>query len=651
MPVTIPDWLPGGGTVIGPPDAQTPAADTSQRDQLIKNLADQHRGQVGGASQVLTKDAEGKDQHYYDKYTFGDGTSIEIAPTGQVQNYVPKTDKTAAAVPGYTDITQVRNENQSITYYGRDPADGQMKPVPGLPVSAAPASATKTPSPLGQMDKIDKNGNDATKSGLPAISLRDPATGTVIDVPKDPAGTVTPVGDNFYVIKPDGSSTLVTDSAGKPIAKTKDPSQFNVPGIGLVNYDPSTGNANVLIAAPKGLQANQLKPEVRGGKTYVPVDDGKGGITWQETNLPSDTTYSVAANDSRSPNITLIDAQGNTKTIPKEGWTPPPVPNVGQVQQADLVASNIAVTQPDGSIKWVPNTNQVSVSDAQRQLIQGLGIQVASGSMTEAAAKDVIASATTIMNAQAAKTNAEANAQQQIQQGAQAALQGIQQGAATGAGVLQNRVTNAQQMLSGVLGIAGQGQRSGNMGGGLMNVPAGLGGQLVSGIQGWATELGGGPDVYQSAANLVRRADPGSNLGGDAATAYGALGQMLQKYRDMTGQPHPAEQIANAAQPNTGFAAPATAAAATPVAPAATFAPGSFTGPAPSLPAGPTGAAINQVPGSNYGTSYNTAQLNGQRWPNPQPLPAGTQVPYSTTSNPWFVAPVTVAPPEATVTV
>jgi len=54
-----------------------------------------------------------------------------------------------------------------------------------------------------------------------------------------------------------------------------------------------------------------------------------------------------------------------------------------------------------------------------------------------------------------------------------------------------------------------------------------------------------------------------------------------------------------------------------------------FTGLAPSLPAGPTGAATNQVPGANYGYSYNTAQLNGPMWPNPQPLPAGTVVSYS----------------------
>lgn len=114
-----------------------------------------------------------------------------------------------------------------------------------------------------------------------------------------------------------------------------------------------------------------------------------------------------------------------------------------------------------------------------------------------------------------------------------------QEGARTGAGVLQNRVTNAQQMLQGILGLAASGQRSGNMGGGLMSVPAGLGEQLVGGIQGWTTQLGGGQAVYDTAARLVTAADPNNGQSPEAHVAMGVLTQMLEKYQDATRQLHP----------------------------------------------------------------------------------------------------------------
>src|SRR5215471_5164598 len=546
MPVTIPDWLPGGGTVIGPPDAQTQPTDTSQRDALIKQLAADHQGQVGGSSQVLTKDADGKDQHYYDKYTFGDGTTIEIAPTGQVQNYVPKTDKATPAVPGFTDITQVRNKDQTISYYGRDPADGQMKKVPGLPDSAAPESVKATPSPIDKWDRIDAQGNNAVQSGKPAVSLHDPVSNTTIDLPKDPAGSVTAVGDTLYVIKPDGSSTPVLGSDGKPLTKPKDKSQFNVPGMGLVEYDPSKSGSdayNVVIATPKGVQASTLKPELRNGKTYVPYDGPNGDIVWKETDLPADVTYTMAANDPRSKYITLVDAQGNSKFIEKApDWKPPPSTQAGQALTPDTESPFVVTIGDNGQPVFTENKNRQSITEAQQALIQQLGIKVATGQMTEKQAQALITSATQAMTAQAQQN-------QNIQQGATGALGAIAQGAQTGAGLLQNRVTAATGALNNILNIAGGNKN-------LMSAPAGLGEQLVGGLQGWATELGGGQDVYNSAANLVRRADPTSQMGGDAATAYGALTQMLQKYRDLTGQPHPAEAIANQPQGDTGFTAP-----------------------------------------------------------------------------------------------
>jgi len=476
---------------------------------------------------------------------------------------------------------------------------GALQDVPAGP---------KQPTPTLQLDKLDADGNDATKSGKPVVQLRDPATGVVTNVPKDPAGSLTTINKTPYLVKPDGTATVVTGPDGKPLS-VNDKSTINVPGKGLVEYDPSKSGDDAYHVVPgteptTNRLAKDLQPVVRNGKTFIAVDGPDGSIVWQEAKddqgnpLPTETTYQVVQNDARSPNVLLIDAQGNSKLVSKgPDWKPPPSPQAGQALTPDTTAPHIVTIGDDGKPVFTDNPNRLSINDAQKQLIQQLGIKVANGDMSEDAAQKLITSATQSMTAQAAMINAQANQQQQVAQTGGAVLQGIQQGAQTGAGILQNRVSNAQQMLGSVLGLAGQGQRSGNMGGGLMSAPAGLGEALVGGIQGWATELGGGPDVYQSAANLVQRADPGSRLGGDAANAYGVLGQMLQKYRDMTGQPHPSETIA-AQQQQQGYTSPTT-----------------YSGTLTNVTPNAAVAAANAPNAYNFNPQASTAALNAAGFP------------------------------------
>jgi hypothetical protein len=170
--------------------------------------------------------------------------------------------------------------------------------------------------------------------------------------------------------------------------------------------------------------------------------------------------------------------------------------------------------------------------------------------MSEKQAQDIIASAVNGMNARTSALQGQTAA-------ATGTLQGIQQGAATGAGMLQQRQQTAQAMLGNVLNMAGQGRTSGNLGGGMLSAPAGMGAALVGGIQNWTTELGGGQDVYNSAAQHVQRADPNNRLGGDAGRAYGALGQALERFQTMTGQMHPLQQaIQQPNATNSGYTAP-----------------------------------------------------------------------------------------------
>src|SRR5262252_660315 len=609
--------MPWPGTNIPAPwdPAPTPAPpDTTQRDALLAALVKQHGGQVGSPSTPLVKnpkDPSGADiPGPYDLYTFADGSTLEIAPTGEVSKYSPK-DKTGT-VTGWSDITQVRNPDQSITYYGRDPKDpgGPLKPVEGLPVSAAPTSA-KQPSPSNQLDKIDAQGNVIQPGDTTTrpVSLRDPATGSVIVIPKDPAGSVTAIGDTVYVVKPDGSATPARGPDGQIISSEKD-SQFNVPGIGFVNYDPKAKKADVILAAPTGLKANQLTPQVRNGKTYMPVDDGQGGVVWQEAKdqagnaLPTDVTWTMASNDPRSSVIQLIGSNGETKSIPKADYHPPPSPQAGQAITPDTTAPFVVTIGDNGQPVFTQNQNRQSISDAQKALIQQLGGKVADGSMSEDQAKNLIQEMTQAMTAQASQQNAQANmlqAQTQRQQlgvtAATQALQGVQQGAQTGAGLLQNRVTAATGALNNAMSaIAGSKMTS---------APSGMGANLVGGLQEWVTQLGGGQPVYDSAAAMVNQANPA--VKGDPNTAqqaYAALRGAMDLYKQQTGQDYvPQAQRQFTSPTTTPEQATANLQASAP--------------PVTTPPPAPTGSPYtsypNQVPGQNYGAA--TA------YPTPQPIP------------------------------
>jgi hypothetical protein len=231
------------------------------------------------------------------------------------------------------------------------------------------------------------------------------------------------------------------------------------------------------------------------------------------------------------------------------------VPPEAKQLTSDTVSPYIPMLQPDGTIQWLPNQNQVQAGDAMRDLLGQMGVQVNSGDLSMADAKDMLTGAVNAMNAQTSR-------QQVVRGAASDILQTAREAAQTGAGLLNQRVSSATSMLNSILGLAGQGQRSGNLGGGLMAAPAGLGEQLVGGIQGWATELGGGKDVFDTAVNLVRRADPSSGTNPQAQAAIGVLTDMLDRYRQTTGQDHPlvtANQTATveAASPG-GFTSPPT---------------------------------------------------------------------------------------------
>jgi len=497
----------------------------------------------------------------------------------------------------------------------------QSKPVGDVP------QEPKTPSNAQDLQKIGSNGQviAAGDTTTKPVKLYDPKTGQSYDIPAGTQPVLHELGNDLLLVQPDGTFSVVTSKPDKPTTTT-------VAGIGVVTIDPSKpAGQRVTVDLPedKSAKASQYQPREINGTMYVAADKpGGGGIVWQEAKdengdpLPSNVTWTAVSNDARSSQIQLIGSNGETKTIPKADFHAPPSPAAGQALTPDTTAPYVVTIGDNGLPVFTDNTNRISITDATRQFIDSLGTHVAAGSMSEAQAQDLIKNITAGMTARATAQNAQANALQGMAQATTGQLNAISQGAQTGAGILQNRVTAATGALQNLVGQAAGAKN-------LMSVPAGLGEQLVGGLQGWATQLGGGQDVYDSAANLVKRADPGNALGGDAATAYSALGQMLQKYRDLTGQPHPAEAIANQPQGDTGFTAPIQS------------------NPMPNT-SGPV-QPIQSTP-MPFGAIGNNPMLNAQQMYNR--YQAGQQLQAATAQAGLpFTSPMTIAPPAATVTV
>jgi hypothetical protein len=413
----------------------------------------------------------------------------------------------------------------------------------------------RLPSAAQDLVKLDARGNvilptDADPN-RPAAKLRDPSTGAVTDLdPKGPAeGTLKEFGNQLLNIKPDGTYDVV---ASKPAEGAAQQAKSLVDqGGAKYEYDPAKPEGSRLtkiLDAPPDKTAPTTK-EVNGQQFQW--DPGAG--TWKEApGLPAQGKPATASTNTGARWIVFYDDKGNEVSRQENPNFVAPTP---QQLTPDAVSQNIPLLKADGTIDWVPNQNRVPAGQAMQDLLSSVGVKVNAGELSMADAKDMLTGTVNAMNAQTARTQAQTAEQAQVRGAASDILTTSQQGAQTGASLINQRVQAAQGMLNSVLGLAGQGQRSGNMGGGLMSAPAGLGQALIGGIQGWTEQLGGGADVYKTAANLVRRADPSSGANPQAQVAYGVLGQMLEKYQQVTGQPHPL--VAQAQQQGGGPGQPA----------------------------------------------------------------------------------------------
>src|SRR5262252_3396056 len=148
-----------------------------------------------------------------------------------------------------------------LTPAGTPPGAGQDPTSPGFSwnIVSAPsdlsAADVRTVSPLSDWTPLGPDGKpiaagDTTTKPKFLVDPKDPTNRIELPDPtKGELGTLKTVNGTTYIIKPDGSSTIAVGPDGKPIVETKDAQQFNVQGVGLVNYDPNTGKVTTLAAA------------------------------------------------------------------------------------------------------------------------------------------------------------------------------------------------------------------------------------------------------------------------------------------------------------------------------------------------------------------------------------------------------------------
>lgn len=541
--------------------------------------------------------------------------SLEEGPKDVSGSQPRAPDVTTPAETTWVDVPGAAG--QTPQQQGHRIVDGQLVPIPGL-TRAKPATDTSG-APQWIPDPQDPNKEiQVVYSGTTAIPVS--ANGAVVSRPKKAEGP-TNVGGARWIPDPKNPANEIE------VVTTLSPdgTPTNKP-TGASRKAPATAPTaagNVIWQDIPDQPGKQQGGTLVEGK-FVPVE----GLTKDKDKKPV-AVYGTGPNDKFR---IVLDEDG--KVVSKED-NPNYVGEKPTQLQADLVAPNIPLLKPDGTIQWVENKNRVPANQAMYDLMDQLHVKVNDRQMSMADAKDLLTGAVNAMNATTAATNAATAQQTQIASAANDVLANTRGNAQTGAGLLNQRVQSATGALQNIIGSAA--------GSNMMNAPAGLGQRLVGGLQAFTTELGGGQAVYDTAARMVQAADP--KISGDptlAQQAQQALAQMFQVYQQQNGRPAPqvaATQAAQQSQQTGGMAAPATT--ATPVQQPAAVASGQVAPPA-------------QVPGQNYGNSiaytggvapsqygYTPVGANysyGGPVPwvgaTPRPLPPGTPTP--------FVAPVTI---------
>ena len=457
------------------------------------------------------------------------------------------------------------------------------------PQNALPKDTT--PTPIKDWARVDESGNPVAEGGKAAF-LWDPKTGSVL---KLEAGSQT--GDpSKWETKVVAGATIVYDPVGQKVVATVPASASdaskrtgvytnvtdpNDPKRVIAMVDTGSGEWNV-VARQAGKQVITTPTKV-----LVLNDDGtvaqEHAVEQQPTLVtlgdevfvfdPKDKSFTAGPKGTKPATVGIstnneyyvfFDDQGKEISRSKNpNYQGQPQP--GQAAQS-TTAPQIQQWNPQtGRWEWVENKGRVTIGQATQDMIKQLTGQTVdpNNPMTLDEANTLLQTAISKMTADAQQTASAAGAAQNV-------LSTQAQGATTGAGILNQRAQTAQNLVQQGLNVAtSTGGRYGNYSGGMLSPVPGLGANLVQGAASYATELGGGQEVFDTAVRMVQAADPnGQNP--DRAAAVGVLTQIMDKYKQATGQDHPtvaATKAAAASAATGGMAAPVTSAPAAVVSP------------------------------------------------------------------------------------
>jgi hypothetical protein len=377
-----------------------------------------------------------------------------------------------------------------------------------------PLAAPPSPNPSGKYENQYVTNADGSKR---LVGMTDTGDKHFIPVSADPTTQKRTIQTPTAVYSVDDN-----DNVKKLIDIDKSvPMQAVVIDGEVFSFDPNEKDPTKRLTS---IQSARPPAQIKqGDTTYIRKDNPDG--TFEYTLPPGITKAAALQTNTTAKTLDWYDDNGNLiKSVKNTNYIEPKV-DAAVPPATNLVAKRIQIPDPDhpGQLKWIDNEARVTASQALQNIASTLSGQVVNGDISVDEAKAIIDGANAAMATQATA--------------AAASLSAINQGATAGANLLNQRSQAAQNLVQQGLGPLGQTKH------GLLVAPgADFGQNLVQGAAGFATELGGGPEVFQAAANLVRRADPSGSMGQDAAGAFATLTQMFQKYRQATGgQPHPAE--------------------------------------------------------------------------------------------------------------
>jgi hypothetical protein len=467
------------------------------------------------------------------RYTFADGSALEMNGDGQIKSTSEKPPSAAANDrPGYQRYTDSKT---GITYESW--TGHPWSQAAGLPVSP-PVTAT----PADQLEII----NDPTTHK--PIKLRDPKTGTVIDLPDATSSKPSIVqGAGGAIYSWDGTNLVLKQAGTAPEVKPKEgDTRPNVQGGYAITEKFTGGQWVVDPSVPPTPWDPSLAGKPKAGDTRQNVNDGYEirekytGGQWVTdptfTPRPFDPSLAGKPKDGDTrPNVVqgqvvqqvyrggdwVIDP--SVASRPYAPGKPAPVPGGG-------TRPNITFLDPEtGQLTSQPDPGYTSATQQRAQdlylSIEDIRGRMTRGEMTPADGEKYITA---------------------LRQNFEAALRGTtpyqeyldrqtreQTRMTSGQSLLNQRVASgsglAESLLNSAVGIVGNKN--------FMDPSAVAGLSIFQGARDYVTDLGGGQGVYDAASGAVTRGLQGDQQMSDPASALlqHALGNGAQPISEGVG--------------------------------------------------------------------------------------------------------------------